>query len=113
MQQRISQHDALLTGDGASVLSTAAPVARPQDWEIRIPHGDASSSQPVSREECAAMITEALQQKVGPAGSFASRLHPHGYLRRMSEETCEHRNNFAAGIDIDMGLNTFSSDQTR
>ena len=54
-------------GNGPSVLSTAAPVARPQDWEIRIPHGDASSSQPVSREECAAMITEALQQKVGPA----------------------------------------------
>ena len=67
MQQRISQHDALLAGDGPSVLSTAAPVARPQDCEIRIPHGDASSSQPVSREECAAMITEALQQKVGPA----------------------------------------------
>ena len=67
MQQHISQHDGLLTGDGPSVLSTAAPVARPQDWEIRIPHGDASSSQPVSREECAAMITEALQQKVGPA----------------------------------------------
>ena len=67
MQQCISQHDALLTGDGPSVLSTAAPVARPQDWEIRIFQGDASSSQPVSREECAAMITEALQQKVGPA----------------------------------------------
>ena len=67
IQQRISQHDALLTWDGPSVLSTAAPVARPQDWEVRIPHGDAGSSQPVSREECAAMITEALQQKVGPA----------------------------------------------
>ncbi|CAE7788748.1 unnamed protein product [Symbiodinium sp. CCMP2592] len=60
MQQRISQHD-LLTGDGPSVLSAAAPVARPQDWEIRIPQGDAGSSQPVSREECAAMITEALR----------------------------------------------------
>ena len=74
MQQRISQHDALLTGDGPSVLSTAAPVARPQDCEIRIPHGDASSSQPVSREECAAMITEALQQKVGPALQAAFKL---------------------------------------
>ncbi|CAE7826417.1 unnamed protein product [Symbiodinium sp. CCMP2592] len=66
MQQRISQHDALLTGDGPSVLSTAAPVARPQDWEVQLPQG-AASSQPVSREECAALITEALQQKVGPA----------------------------------------------
>ncbi|CAE7249321.1 unnamed protein product [Symbiodinium sp. CCMP2592] len=66
MQQRISQHDALLTGDGPSVLSTAAPVARPEDWEVQLPQGSASS-QPVSREECAAMITEALQQKVGPA----------------------------------------------
>ena len=37
MQKRLSQHDALLTGDGPSVLSTAAPVARPQDWEIRVP----------------------------------------------------------------------------
>ncbi|CAE7668668.1 unnamed protein product [Symbiodinium sp. CCMP2592] len=63
MQQRISQHDALLTGDGPSVLSTAAPVARPQDWEVQLPQG-AASSQPVSREECAAMITEALQQKI-------------------------------------------------
>ena len=34
---------------------------------IRVPHGGAGSSQPVSREECAAMITEALQSKVGPA----------------------------------------------
>ena len=67
MQQRISQHDALLTGEGPLVLSTAAPVARPQDWEVRVPHGDAGSSQPASREECAAMITEALQTKVGPA----------------------------------------------
>ena len=67
MQQRISQHDALLTGDGPKVLSTAAPVAGPQDWEIRIPKGDAGSSQPVSREDCAAMITEALQTRVGPA----------------------------------------------
>ena len=66
MQRRISQHDALLTGDGPSVLSTAAPVARPQDWEIRI-HGDAGPTQSVTREECAAMITEALQTKVGPA----------------------------------------------
>ncbi|CAE7194797.1 unnamed protein product [Symbiodinium sp. CCMP2592] len=65
MQQRISQRDALLTGDGPSVLSTAAPVTRPQDWEVQLPQG-AASSQPVSREECAAMITEALQQKVGP-----------------------------------------------
>ena len=67
MQQRLAQHDALLTGEGPSVLSTAAPVARPQDWEIRVPQGAAGSSQPVSREECAAMITEALQTKVGPA----------------------------------------------
>ena len=51
MQQCISQHDALLTGDGPSVLSAAAPVARPQDQEIRVPHGDAGSSQPVSRED--------------------------------------------------------------
>ena len=72
MQQRLAQHDALLTGEGPSVLSTAAPVARPQDWEIRVPQGAAGSSQPVSREECAAMITEALQTKVGPslAGSL-------------------------------------------
>ena len=67
MQQRLAQHDALLTGDGPSVLSTAAPVARPQDREVRVPQGAAGSSQPVSREECAAMITEALQTKVGPA----------------------------------------------
>ncbi|CAE7251161.1 unnamed protein product [Symbiodinium sp. CCMP2592] len=66
LQQRISQHDALLTGDGPSVLSTAAPVARPQEWEVQLPLGTASS-QPVTRAECAAMITEALQQKVGPA----------------------------------------------
>ena len=67
MQQRLAQHDALLTGEGPSVLSTAAPVARLQDWEIRVPQGTAGSSQRVSREECAAMITEALQTKVGPA----------------------------------------------
>ena len=67
MHQRLAQHDALLTGEGPSVLSTAAPVARLQDWEIRVPQGTAGSSQRVSREECAAMITEALQTKVGPA----------------------------------------------
>ena len=66
IQQRLTQHDCMLTGDGPSVLSTSAPVARPQDWEFPVPPG-ASGSQTVTREECAAMITAAMQTRVGPA----------------------------------------------
>ena len=66
IQQHLTQHDCMLTGDGPSVLSTSAPVARPQDWEFPVPPG-ASGSQTVTREECAAMITAAMQTRVGPA----------------------------------------------
>ena len=63
IQQRLSQHDSMLTGDGPSVLSTSAPVARPQGLGI----SEATGSQTVTREECAAMITAAMQTRVGPA----------------------------------------------
>ena len=66
IQQRLTQHDCMLTGDGPSVLSTSAPVARPQDWEFPVPPG-ASGSQTVTREECAAVLAAAMQTRVGPA----------------------------------------------
>ena len=37
IQQRLTQHDCMLTDDGPSVLSTSAPLARPQDWEFPVP----------------------------------------------------------------------------
>ena len=67
----MNNHDALMTGDGPSVLATAEPVARPQEWQVQ-----ASGSQEarVTRAECAAMITEALAGKVAPA---LGALHSH------------------------------------
>ena len=64
LSQRVNNHDALMTGDGPSVLATAEPVAHPQEWQVQ-----ASGSQEahVTRVERAAMITEALTGKVAPA----------------------------------------------
>ena len=71
LSQRLNNRDALMTGDGPSVLATAEPVARPQEWQVQ-----ASGSQEarVTRAECAAMITEVLAGKVAPA---LGALHSH------------------------------------
>ena len=31
----MNNHDALMTGDGPSLLATAEPVARPQEWQVQ------------------------------------------------------------------------------
>ena len=64
LDQRLRGQEALLTGDGTSVLSTAEPVARPQEWTVTAADDDDA---PITRAECAAMITQALQDKVAPA----------------------------------------------
>ena len=59
------------SGDGPSVLSTAEPVARPQEWTVTAAE---EHDAPISRAECAAMITQALQDKVAPA---VGAMHTH------------------------------------
>ena len=80
LSQRVNNHDALMTGDGPSVLATAEPVARPQEWQVQ-----ASGSQEahITRAECAAMITEALTGKVAPAlGALHSHFGPQFQVHR-------------------------------
>ena len=64
LDQRLRGQEALLTGEGPSVLSTAEPVARPQEWTVTAADDDDA---PITKPECAAMITQALQDKVAPA----------------------------------------------
>ena len=64
LDQRLRGQEALLTGDGPSVLSTAEPVARPQEWTVTAAD---DNDAPITRAECAALITQALQDKVAPA----------------------------------------------
>ena len=57
LDQRLRGQEALLTGEGPSVLSTAEPVARPQEWTVTAAEDN----------DAPIMITQALQDKVAPA----------------------------------------------
>ena len=67
----MAQSIELLTGDGSSVLSTAEPVARPPEWTVTAAD---DKDAPITRAECAALITQALQDKVAPA--IGGNAHP-------------------------------------
>ena len=78
LSQKVPNHDAL-TGDGPSVLATAEPVARPQEWQVQ---AQASQDEAITRAECAAIITEALTGTVAQAlgalhSQFGSQFHVH------------------------------------
>ena len=86
MQQRLAQHDALLTGDGPSVLSTAAPVARLQDWEIRVPQGAAGGKNPLQPQDLQSHRNDGNRGRLEVRGSVAGgaqRPHPGVLARRL------------------------------
>ena len=73
LDQRLRGQEALLTGEGPCVLSTAEPVARPQEWTVTAAEDNDAPITP----ECAAMITQALQDKVAPATHYGMQFQAH------------------------------------